>query len=114
MKLESSSAIIRLVQTAAEQNSLEGITEMLRVVTEELEGWGTVIWMPAPGADIASGRGRLFVLAYWVSDKARVWHELPFQSMTGWVLQNRQAVAASVDDSRIARPKPEVLVASNT
>ena len=40
--------VIRLVRTAAEQTKLEGIGEILRVVTEEMNAWGTLIWAIAP------------------------------------------------------------------
>src|ERR1039457_2547519 len=107
--------IIRLVRTAAKQTTLEGIREMLRVVTEELHGWGTLVWVLAPGSDLAKGHGRLFVLAYWVGDeKIRVWHELTFDSMTASVLRSGRPEAIQLGDERIAKPTPRLITESNS
>src|ERR1039457_2120699 len=93
--------IIRLVQTAAEQKALEGVEQMLRVVTEELGGWGTLVWVASPGSDPAARKGRLFVQAYWVRDKTiRVWHELPFDSVAGAVMRAPRAEGPPVWDGR--------------
>jgi len=110
-----SNPIINLVRTANEQDSLQGIGEILKVITEELRGWGTLVWMAAPGSDVAAGEGRLFVLAYWVEDTAvRVWHELTFESMTGSVLRSGRAEAIDLEDKRIARPTPKMILDSNS
>jgi signal transduction histidine kinase len=105
-------SIIRLVQTAAAQVKLEGVTEMLRVVTEEMHGWGTLAWVVAPGSDIAAGKGRLFVPAYWIPSDIRVWHELSFDSMIGVVLRSGRPEAISRDDDRIAKPMPQFIIQS--
>ena len=110
MSEKVTSPIIRLVKTASEQKSLEGISELLRVVTNELNGWGTLIWIPAPGASITAGQGRIFVLAYWLTKSdVRIWHELKFKSLVGIVLQTRRPVMARADDPRIAQPEPEIV-----
>src|SRR5581483_5934951 len=107
--------IKRLVKTAAEQNTLDGISQMLRVVTEEMNAWGTLIWLAVPGSDIPAGKGRLFVLAYWVQDpKIRVWHELPFESMIGRVLQSGEAATIRIGDPRIVKPEPRLLPESES
>ena len=67
---------------------------------EYVDGWGTLLWMAAPGSDLATGTGRIFVLAYWVSDPSiRVWHDLPFKSMTGAVMRSRRNSKTSDDRS---------------
>ena len=116
MLLPSRDSVIRLVQTAAEQNTLEGIKEMLRVVTEEMKGWGALIWMASPGSDIQAGTGRLFVLGYWTPNNSiRVWHELPLDSsMTGWALKNNEPGPATLGDPRIATPTPRFIELSET
>src|ERR1017187_5616160 len=96
--------IIRLVQTAAEQKALEGVGQMLRVVTEELNGWGTLVWVASPGSDPAVRKGRLFVQAYWVLDKTiRVWHELTFDSMAGEVMRSQRPEATRLGDERTGK-----------
>jgi len=105
-------SIIRLVQTAADQRKLDGVTEMLRVVTEEMNGWGTLVWVVAPGSDIQAGRGRLFVPAYWIPTNIRVWHELSFQSMIGTVLRSGRPEAISLGDERITKPMPQFVIQS--
>jgi signal transduction histidine kinase len=113
MESDGSRSIIRLVQTAAEQHRLEGVTEMLRVVTEQMNAWGTLVWLVAPGADIQAGKGRLFVPAYWIPQKdIRVWHELSFDSMVGTVLRSGKPEAISVEDPRIVNPKPKFITES--
>jgi signal transduction histidine kinase len=113
MENGSARSIIRLVQTAAEQTHLEGVTEMLRVVTEQMNAWGTLVWLVAPGADIQAGKGRLFVPAYWIPQKdIRVWHELSFDSMVGTVLRLGRPEAISVADPRIVSPKPKFITES--
>jgi signal transduction histidine kinase len=102
------SSIIRLVRTAAEQKTLAGTSEMLRVVTEEMDGWCSLVWVAAPGSDLEAGSGRLFVLAYWVPNpEIRVWHELPFASMTGQVLRSGRPERVSLDDPRLMSPVPQ-------
>src|ERR1035437_5582735 len=109
--MRASSPIARLVRTAAEQDTLQGIGGILKAVTEELKGWGTLIWMAAPGSDVAPGGGRLFVLAYWVKDPSiQVWHELTFKSMIGKVLRAGKAEAIDVSDERIAQPMPQMII----
>jgi signal transduction histidine kinase len=107
-------SIIRLVQTAAEQTHLEGVTEMLRVVTEQMNAWGTLMWLAAPGADIPAGKGRLFVPAYWIPQKEeiRVWHELSFDSMVGTVLRSGRPEAISVAEPRIVSHPPKFITES--
>src|ERR1035438_9696242 len=113
--MKAANPITRLVRTAAEQDSLQGIGGILAAVTEELKGWGTLIWMAAPGSDVAAGEGRLFVLAYWVKDPGiRVWHELTFKSMTGKVLRDRKAEAIDLNDDRIAKPTPQMIIDSGS
>ncbi|HVN04734.1 MAG TPA: HAMP domain-containing sensor histidine kinase [Bryobacteraceae bacterium] len=102
-------SIIRLVQAAAVQHRLEGITEMLRVVTEQMGGWGTLLWLTAPGSDIEAGTGRLFVAAYWIPAEIRVWHELSFDSMVGAVVRSGQPAAIGCDDPRVAAPAPKFM-----
>ena len=109
------SSVSRLVQTATDQTTLEGIREMLRVVTEELESWGAVIWTCSPGSDIERGKGRLFVLGYWIPDPTiQVWHELTFESMAGSVLKHNRPDSAALGDERIARPTPKFIEQSKT
>jgi signal transduction histidine kinase len=105
-------SIIRLVQIAASQQRLEGVTEMLRVITEEMNGWGTLMWVVAPGSDVEAGRGRLFVPAYWIPSDIRVWHELSFESMAGVVLRSGRPEAISLGDERIANPMPQFIIQS--
>jgi len=102
-------SIIRLVQVAAVQHRLEGITEMLRVVSEQMGGWGTLLWLTAPGSNIQAGTGRLFVAAYWLPSDIRVWHELNFDSMVGAVLRSGEAAAIGCDDPRVAAPAPRFM-----
>lgn len=110
MKPSDRGPVVRLVQEAARQTTLAGISELLRVVTEELDSWCALIWMATPGSDPALGHGRLFVLGYWVPDpKIRVWHELNFQSMAGSVLRENKTDRASLGDDRIAKPTPKFL-----
>jgi hypothetical protein len=109
------SPIIRFVQTAAEQGSLEGIQAMLKVVTEELESWGTLIWLAGPDSDANAGRGRLFVLGYWVRDPSvRVWHALNFDSATGFVLKSKRPMTITAKDERIAKPAPSLIADSKS
>ncbi|MGA2742444.1 MAG: ATP-binding protein [Bryobacteraceae bacterium] len=105
-------SIIRLVQTAADQQKLEGVTEMLRVITDEMKGWGTLVWLVAPGSNIETGEGRLFVPAYWIPTDIRVWHELSFESMTGAVLRSGRPEAISLGDERITKPLPQFAIQS--
>ena len=113
--MRGANPITRLVRTAAEQDSLQGIGSILKAVTEELKGWGTLIWMAAPGSDVVAGEGRLFVLAYWVSDTSiRIWHELTFKSMIGYVLRTGEAEAINVTDDRIAKPMPQMIIDSKS
>ena len=116
--MNSGEAILRLVQTAAAQNSLDGISELLRVVTESMESWGTLLWLPVPGSDAEAGKGRLVVLAYWIPPEAaetlQVWHDLPFDSMTGHVLQKRRAGKATFGDDRIDTPTSRFIEASGS
>jgi signal transduction histidine kinase len=113
--MESGSPITRLVRTAAAQDTLQGIGAILKAVTEELQGWGTLIWMAAPGSDIAAGEGRLFVLASWVSDpRIRVCHELTVDSMTWNVLRSDKAEAIDIADNRIARPMTQMNIDSDS
>ena len=116
--MNSGEAILRLVQTAAIQNSLDGISELLRVVTESMESWGALLWLPVPGSDAKAGKGRLVVLAYWIPPEAaetlQVWHDLPFDSMTGHVLQTGRADKATFGDVRIAKPTPRFIEASGS
>ena len=105
----------RLVQTAAEQTTLEGIASMLQVISEELDAWGAVIWMASPGSDVVAGTGRLFVLGFWVTDPTiPVWHELTFQSLAGWVLQHGKPSQATLGDARVASPTPRFITQSET
>ena len=100
---------------AAEQRTLEGIREMLRVVTEEMNGWCTLILGASPGYDPQTSKGRLFVLAYWVPDpRARVWHEISLNSLAGRVLRTGRAEAAPVSDPREAKPLPRLIVVSGS
>jgi signal transduction histidine kinase len=107
--------IIRLVQTAAEQKTLEGVAEMLRVVTEELGGWGTLVWVASPGSDPVARKGRLFVQAYWVRDEnVRVWHELTFDSMVGEVMKSQQPATARLGEERIGKSALRLLEESGS
>lgn len=107
--------IIRLVQTAAEQKTLEGVGEMLRVVTEELGGWGTLVWVASPGSDPVARKGRLFVQAYWVQDETiRVWHELTFDSMAGIVMRSQRPGTAQLGDERIGKSALRLLEESGS
>src|ERR1017187_4468890 len=107
--------IIRLVQTAAEQKALEGVGQMLRVVTEELNGWGTLVWVASPGSDPVARHGRLFVQAYWVPDKTiRVWHELTFDSMAGEVMRSQRPEATRLGDERIGKSALRLLEESKS
>ena len=107
--------ITRLVRTASEQDSLQGIGNILKAITEEFKGWGTLIWMAVPGSDVAAGEGRLFVLAYWVGDTSiPVWHELTFKSMVGCVLRSGETEAIHVTDDRIAKPMPRMIIDSGS
>ena len=115
MEASRPGAIRRLVQVAAEQRTLEGIREMLCVVTEEMNGWCTLILGASPGYDPQTAKGRLFVLAYWVPDpSARVWHEISLDSLAGCVLRTGRAEAAPVTDSRGAKPLPRLIVDSGS
>jgi hypothetical protein len=108
-------AIRRLVQVAAEQRTLEGIREMLRVVTEEMNGWCTLILGASPGYNPQTAKGRLFVLAYWVPDpRARVWHEISLNSLAGRVLRTGRAEAAPVTGPLGAKPLPHLIVESGS
>ena len=100
---------------AAEQRTLEGIREMLRVVTEEMNGWCTLILGASPGCDPETAKGRLFVLAYWVPDPSvRVWHEISLNSLAGCVLRTGRAEAAPVTDPRGVKPLPRLAVESGS
>ena len=116
--MNSGEAILRLVQTAAIQNSLDGISALLRVVTESMESWGALLWLAVPGSEAKAGKGRLVVLAYWIPPEAaetlQVWHDLPFDSMTGRVLQTGCADKASLGDARIAKPTPRFIEKSES
>jgi signal transduction histidine kinase len=108
-------AIRRLVRVAAEQRTLEGIREMLRVVTEEMNGWCTLILGASPGYDAQIPKGRLFVLAYWVPDeRTRVWHEISLESLAGCVLHTGRAEAAALTDPRGVKPLPRLIVDSGS
>src|ERR1039457_4590140 len=113
--MRDAAPITRLVRAAAAQDALQGIGSILRTITEELNGWGALIWMAAPGSDVPAGAGRIFVLAYWVLDSTiRVWHELPFKSMTGFVMRSGKAEAIDIDDERIAKPMPQMIIDSKS
>lgn len=103
--------LIRLIQTAADQKTLQGIGNILREVTDIMSAWGTLMWMPSPGSDLASGKGRLFVLAYWTQDQSiNVWHEIPLEnSVAGLVLRQGRPEQVPLDDPRASRPVPGVV-----
>ncbi|MCI0488511.1 MAG: GAF domain-containing protein [Blastocatellia bacterium] len=98
---EPSAHVMALVSTALKQDSLAGLSEMLKCIAEAVDADGCILWELAPGSDLKSDppTGHFFILAGWFRDKWNLaLHNLPLDSIVGEAVINQKPV--NVQDIR--------------
>lgn len=91
----SKSHVTELVTTALSQDSLSGLSEMLKTIALSVNGDGCILWEARPGSDFDSSppKGRFFMLAGWFKDNWRLaLDDLPLKSAVGRAVTTQQSV----------------------
>jgi signal transduction histidine kinase len=82
----SSARVMALVSAALKQDTLSGMSEMLRCIAESVNAAGCLLWELAPGSGLETDppTGHFFTLASWFRDRWNLaLHNLPVNSVVG-------------------------------
>lgn len=100
----SKSHVAELVTMALNQDSLSGLSEMLKTIALSVNADGCILWEARPGSDFNSSppKGHFFILAGWFKDNWKLaLEDLPLNSAVGRAVITQQAINSErVRDSR--------------